>query len=269
MKTVTTITLVVLVMLLFCGVAYAARTIGESNETSALSVEVQATAIGSLHSDTDLVYAQGNEDLSDNPPLNPLGEGENMIGYTEDTLAVSGSIIYVHNLYLDTANQVSPSSNLETERMIDYSAEGDGTGYGRMYSEETIMVSSVSTAADTESGCCPWGVTSEQVLPPSNDRVEAGSSMDVTEASVVSVGSATITAASVDEPVEMNYYVSVDGSGQTGNDYAEGTATVYVDAVLQGGNGNSTAMGSDVDMDQRVTVNGLIELAMTESYSSS
>ena len=130
-------------------------------------------------------------------------------------------------------------------------------------------MSSVSTAADTESGCCPWGVTSEQTLPPSNDIVEAGSSMDVTEASVVSIGSATITAASVDEPVEMEYYISVDGSGQTGNDYAEGTATVYVDATLQGGNGNSTAMGSDVDMDQRVTVNGLIELAMTESYSSS
>ena len=93
--------------------------------------------------------------------------------------------------------------------------------------------------------------------------------MDVTEASVTSVSSATIVAASVDEPVQMSYYVSVDGSGQTGNDNAEGTATAYVEATLQEGNGNSTAMSSDTSMDSEISTDGLIELAMSMSYTSS
>jgi len=269
MKRVSTIALLALVMVLCCGTALAARTIGESNETSGLTIDIRAEAEGSLSVDTNLVCAQGNEDLSDNPPLNPLGEGVNMMGYTEDTLAVSGSIIYARSLSLDTSNQVAPSDNLHVERIIDYSAEGDGTGYGRMVSEESVMVSSVSTAADTETACCPWGVTSDQVLPATNDIVISGSSMDVTEASVTSVSSATIVAASVDEPVQMSYYVSVDGSGQTGNDNAEGTATAYVEATLQEGNGNSTAMSSDTSMDTEISADGLIELAMSMSYTSS
>ncbi len=51
---------------------------------------------------TGLTFTQGNGNLIDNPPLD-AGEGQAMLGYDEKTIATSGSITYVKNLYLDTS----------------------------------------------------------------------------------------------------------------------------------------------------------------------
>jgi hypothetical protein len=255
-------------VLALAGVGSAANPVPPSNETASLYVEISAKSTGSLTSSTDLTFAQGNGNIIDNPPLDPNGEGVATIGYYENTFATSGSIEYNKNIYVDTSGQTQPSNNLETERSIDYSNDGDGDGIGRMYSTEAVMIDVASTAATDQSGCCPWGTTSEDVLPASNVRVITGSEVDLKEGSVDSESSARTVSENVDEGVQVSYSVDIDGSGQTGNETAEGSATVYVDALIQEGSGNATNQTTDMSYEESVTVEGLIEISMRTGYSS-
>jgi len=260
--------IIVFVMMVCIGPASAARTIPASNETSTLVVQISASSVGDLTSHTDVVFQQGNEDLNNNPPLNPAGEGVSTIGYFEDTMATGGSIEYDQSIRLDTGNRVAPQNNLETTRIIDYSNEGDGEAGGRMVSSEAVLVDVMATASNQTDGCCPWGSASDEVLPATNDRVIAGSEMDLTEGSVASQSSARTVAASVDEPVELTYSVDVQASNQTQDDYAQGTATAYVDAIIQEGSGEGTNQTTDMSYEQEITVDGLVDLAMSVNYES-
>jgi len=264
-----TILLAVTVMVIaMVGMGSAARPIPPSNETANLYVEISATAIGDLTSHTDVVFTQGNGNLADNPPLDSNGEGQATAGYFEDTYATSGSIEYNKNVYVDTGSQTQPSNNLETERSIDYSNEGDGDAVGRMYSTEAVMVSECATASTGASGCCPWGTTSGDVLSATCVNVITGSEVDLQEGSVDSEGSARTISDDVDEGVSLTYSVDVDGSGQTGNDTAEGMAAVYVDANILEGAGMATNQTTDMSYEESVTVDGLVELAMKTGYES-
>lgn len=260
--------IIVIFMIACIGNVYAARTIPASNETSTLVVEISASAKGDLRSNADVVFQQGNGNLSDNPPLDQTGEGVNTVGYFENTMATDGSIQYDQTIRLDTGNKVAPQNNLETTRVIDYTNEDDG---GRMYSSEEVLVSSTSSAADTDgTGCCAWGAAAEgDILPATCTDIIAGSEMDITEGSVSSSSSGRTVASSTDEPVSLEYSVNLEGSNQTANEDAEGMASVHVDANIQeGGGADGTDKATDVDHEQEVSVTGMINLAMKVSYST-
>ncbi|MDD1706498.1 MAG: hypothetical protein LUQ12_05600, partial [Methanoregulaceae archaeon] len=226
-----------LVMALCCTAGIAGRPVLPSNETSRLAVEISASAVGSLKSNTDLTFNQGNGNLADNPPLESNGEGQATIGYFENTIATSGSIEYNKNLYLDTSGQTQPSNNLETERSIDYNNNGDGNGVGRMYSTEAVLIDECASASTGEAGCCVWGTDAADVVPATCVTVIAGSEVDLKEGSITSEGSARTVSENVDEGIQVSYNVDVDGSGQTGNETAEGKANVYTEAIIKEGSG--------------------------------
>ncbi len=264
-----TIVLALIVCLTVCaGFVSAARPLPPSNETSELYVEITATSIGSLSSDTELEFTQGNGNLADNPPLGSNGEGQATIGYAEDTLATSGSIEYTKKLRLNTDGQDSPANNLEVTRSIDYSNTGDGDGVGRMVSSETVVVSEYSTATTGDNSCCPWGGANDQVISATCVQVEAGSEVDLKEGSVDSETTARIVADSADEDLEMTYSVDVEASGQTGNETAIGSAEVHVEVTEREGSGLELNQTTDVGYDESVKVNGLITLAMDTGYSA-
>jgi hypothetical protein len=262
---------IALILVSIVSTAEAARAIPASNETSTLIVEVSAYADGGLRARTDAVLQQGNEDLNDNPPLNASGEGVNAIIHQEHTMATSGSVYYEKDVVIDTGNQIDPANNLETTRYIDFSASGDGSPEGNMYSSESTTVTSMSTSANFEDGsvCCPWGVQDGGVLPATNDQVTAGSEVSLYQGEVTSDSSARTTAASIEEPVELTYSVEVGPSTQDINSTAQGSATAYVEAQIMEGNGDGTAESTDMGYDQSTTVRGdMIELAMDVSFSS-
>ncbi|MBP1929334.1 hypothetical protein J2741_001881 [Methanolinea mesophila] len=271
MKTRLLLLLVIPMLMIVCVTpALGARTIPASNETNQLTVVTSAAAIGSVTAHTTIVYTQGNGNLTDNPPLES-GEGQSTIAYTEDTLAVNGAVTYDKYTNLDTGNQGPNGDNLETERIIEYSAEGDGQTGGRMLSSEEILVDTAATGTIDSAGCCPWGSGQDQVLPANNDIVVAGSTMDVTEASVASTSGARTTSSSVDTPVELTYSVNIQGINQTPgdmNEAAQGSATAYVSANLQEGLGNETAKGTDVQYSDVTSASGLFDLAKEVSYTS-
>lgn len=263
--------IIVLLMIAGIGSVQGARTIPASNETSMLVVHVSASASGNLRSNTDIVFQQGNENLNDNPPLNPSGEGVNTVGYFEETMATDGNISYDQTIRVDTGNQVTPQNNLETTRIIDYSNEGDG---GRMYSSEEVLVESCGTAADLSDpqSCCNevWGAEADEgVLPGSCTQVIAGSEMDLTEGSVTTTSSGRTVAASTDEPLEMTYSVDLHGTDQTGNEDAHGTASAHVNAnIAEGGGPDGTNQTASMQHEQEISVNGWVNLAMDVSYST-
>jgi len=251
--------------------AQAARAIPASNETSTLIVEISAYADGGLRARTDMALCQGNEDLRDNPPLNASGEGVNCIVYQEHTMATSGSIYYEKDVKVDTGNQIDPQNNLNTVRVIDFSASADGSPVGNLYSTESTSVSSMSTSANLDGGgvCCPWGAPDGGVLPATNDQVTAGSQVNLYEGEITTTSSARTTAASTEEPVELTYSIDLGPSNQVANATAQGSATGYVEAQLMEGNGDGTMESTDMGYDQSITVRGdNIELAMAVSFSS-
>jgi len=149
---------VILVILVIIGpLVSAADPIPAGSGTSALFLIISADARGSLLSGTELVFTQGTANLSDNPPLDPQGEGQATIGYDEKTLATSGGITYTRTIDLDTSSQGANGANLETVRQIDYANEGDGDRVGTMYSSESVMIEvDISEGEPGEpAGICP------------------------------------------------------------------------------------------------------------------
>lgn len=264
-----TIVLAVLIMVLMmcCSAGSAGPAILPSKETSNLYVEINATAVGTLNSGTSLTFTQGNGNLIDNPPLD-AGEGQAMLGYHEQTIATSGSITYLKNLYLDTSGQAL-DDNLLVVRDIDYTNTGDGDGLGMMYSAESVMIKEDLNASSTTDSYCMWPTGTSDVLSGSSVSVKSGSEVLLEEGSVTSVSKANIVSAVPNEGISLDYYVDVDGSGQTGNATAEGMATVYTESLIMEGSGDKANLTTNVESAEKVTVNGLITIAMNTVYSSS
>jgi len=268
--------LIVIVGLVAFGgcLASGARTLPPTNETSEITVLTSASVVGNLYSHTDIVYVQGNQDLSDNPPLNEsCGEGESTISYQQDIMAISGEATYDKYTKLDTGPKTANSDNFESTQELTYNTTGDGSETGKMIADESILVSAVADGCTAGETCCDsvWGASDGSAIPPTNDVVEAGSSMVVSEADVVSSSGARITADSPDTPVSLDYSVTIEGVNQTQGDPstgAVGTATAYVNADLQEGLGNSTDVGSEVTYSDVTSASGLFTLAKEVSYNS-
>ncbi len=271
MKTKTMVILVAfaLIMAMGCSVVSAANPIPASNGTSGISVYITSNAQGSLKSDTDIVFTQGNGNLLNNPPLDANGEGQATIAYVESTVATSGTINYTQSIEVDTSSQGASGSNLETVRQIDYSNKGDGDSIGMMHSSESILIMQDATATEgAETGCCFWSDGNGGVLPASSVQVESGSEVNLKEGSVNSDSSARTVSNDIDNGIELTYDVSIEGSGQTGNDKAVGSAEVFTEAIIMEGSGAEVNQTTSMSYEQNVRVNGLIQISMDTEYSS-
>jgi hypothetical protein len=122
----------------------------------------------------------------------------------------------------------------------------------------------VSASSTPDICCCMWQTDTSDVLPGSSVSVISGSEVLLEEGSVTSVSKANIVS-----DLSLDYYVKVDGSGQTGNATAEGMATVYTESLIMEGSGDKTNLTTNVESAEKVTVNGLITIAMNTGYSSS
>ncbi len=113
-----------------------------------------------------------------------------------------------------------------------------------------------------------WPTDTSDVLPGSSVSVISGSEVLLEEGSVTSVSKANIVS-DFNDGISLDYYVKVDGSGQTGNATAEGMATVYTESLIMEGSGDKANLTTNVESAEKVTVNGLITIAMNTGYSSS
>lgn len=277
---------IVVVLVIFGPLVSAGDPLPASSGTSALFLTISAEARGNLLSDSDLVLTQGTADLSDNPPLDPQGEGQATTGYDEKTVATSGTITYTKTIDLDSSNQGAIGANLETVRQIDYTNQGDGNDVGAMYSKESVMIEVDNSGSeqgdpaangqasggmwipDCSNPPCDNAVCDDDQEASSALRVIAGSEVHLKEGSVNSASSSRTISDDPDAGIELSYSVDVDGSGQTGKDRAEGKAEVFIDAILEEGSDAGLNETTEMSHDQSVIVNGLIEISMETGYSS-
>jgi hypothetical protein len=242
----------------------AVRPVPGGAEHSGISSVTDGYCDGTTIVNTALSYAGTNGNLSDGPALD-TGELQATIGYRQNMLAVNGTTDYVRSLQLNTNNATVGNRNLEVQNAISYVSEGSGS----MTYDEAVALAAYGNSTTDSSISCPFGPNPAEV-PAYAAQVVAGSNMiGVKEVALNTESGAVSTAASLDVPVSVNYNFDATGVPGVGNDtLAEGTATVYMTASVMGGNGNGTALGTEVNYNDVTTVSGLFDLAKQMGYSS-
>jgi hypothetical protein len=268
MKTNVTIGIVIVTMMMVlaaCGSVMAARPVPAGNESSTITVTTSARVVGNFLESNSLALQQSTDIL--NPPLAD-GEQIGVVGYSEETMAVNGDTNYQKRLTVNNANANVAQDNLQVDRIIEFDA---GPG-GRMVSDENVLVSTVATANQNATGCCPWGSTTDATLPAEHEVVVAGSSMDVSEVSAHTSSDARVISNTPGTPVTLDYEISAQGINQTTpgdvTNAAVGSATAYVSGKIESSTGNNTAQGADMEYHDVTSVDGLFDLSKEVHYSS-
>jgi hypothetical protein len=187
-------------------------------------------------------------------------------------MAVDGTTTYVKSQTVDTNNKNVAGDNLNTDKIIEFNASPDGSG-GRMTSSENVLTASISTNS-SDPNTCTFGSSSgdpSSTTPSSNEVVEAGSTLDVSQVSAHTTDDARVISNTPGTPVALDYSIAAQGINQTPGDIssgAVGSGTAYVNADIQGGNDNSTAPTSTVEYHDVTSVDGLFDLAKSVSYTS-
>jgi hypothetical protein len=182
-----------------------------------------------------------------------------LIGTSENTMAINGNTTYEKTQVINTDGNGITGSTVQTDRIIVFNAS-DG---GRMVSQEEV-ITGTSGSSTSDAGCGAGGC-GDSVPSCSWSIVIAGSTLDVTEASVHTTSEAGIN------PGTLDYTISAQGINQTPGDMstaAVGSATAYVSANIQGGGTNSTSPDSITQYHDITSVDGLFDLDKSISYSS-
>lgn len=165
----------------------------EAPETQGIGVSTNLIATGMMSQQAELQWGISSEVLGANivyrgnppepvlepePPLNPGGEVQSHVVYSENTQAVLGSIDYRKESSLDTSVQLGPNPNVENVRQITFVADG----IGRLYSTEDMSMFNVGNAIRSDDGAaaiCPFLSSIHECIPMFCNRFEAGSEIDM------------------------------------------------------------------------------------------
>jgi hypothetical protein len=271
MKTRLSIGMIIIVLVIVfgaTGTVLAAHPVPGGNESSSITVITSAAVKGNIMARSELALEQtAGTTNGTNPSLGPSGEVA-VVGYSENTMGVSGTAVYQKATTIETGNQNIAGHNLYTDRLVEFDAE-DGTG-GRMTSDENTLVFTASASTESTPGCAFGGGTNVSV-PATCEIVEAGSKLDVSEVSAHTTSDARAISDTPGTPVALDYSIAAQGLNQTPGDLstaAVGSAEAYVNANMQSGIGNSTAIGGTTEYHDVTSVDGLFDLAKEVSYSS-
>ena len=213
----------------------ATTTTGDMSETSSMVWTISSDAIDGV--------------------LEP-GEVQSTTVYGENTRAWDGTSSYTRSFDLDTGEVSQGLFNFETRKMFVFDGTVCGDGNGRAVSEEIIGIDTMGMPVNTsEVVMDPFASSEYPVWPAFHNTVNAGSSFDIIEGSVVTLGQTRTVTPSADVPVELNYGVSLRGLY---NDPAIGSAGAYMDGHLEQGRGNTTDKAMDLVFSQESTASGLI-----------
>jgi hypothetical protein len=185
--------------------------------------------------------------------LNP-GDTQTTTNYQENTLGQNGQTSYMKTQNFNTGSANFGQFNVLTNRILSFDGIGDGTGNGRMTSDESVGFDSVGAANDT--------------LPAFHTNVQAGSSFDLAQGSIASQAQARTVSSNPMVPVALNYNVGLQGlnNGPVITTPAIGSAAAFFNGHIEQGRVNSTGKSSDLTFSQRSTASGLIT-SFTKSMS--
>ncbi len=204
----------------------------EPAETQGIGVSTNLIATGIMSQRVELQWGISSEILGANlvyrnfppepiiepePPLNPGGEVQSHVAYSENTQAVMGSIDYRKESSIDTSVQLGPNPNVENVRQVTFVADD----VGRLYSTEDMSMFNVGNAIRSDGGAiCPFLPGIHECIPMFCNRFEAGSAIDMSVVSAsTSAGIRNINPAGdpgywtpvpvIDDPARADYRIRV------------------------------------------------------------
>ncbi len=177
--------------------------------------------------------------------LNP-GDVQTTTNYGENTQGVNGQTTYYKTQNFNTGNANFGQYNVNTNRIVTFDGIGDGTGNGRMTSDESVGYDSMGAASST--------------LPAYHSNVQAGSSFDILQGSIASQAQARTVSSNPLVPVALNYNVGLQGlnNGPYTTSPAIGSAAAFFNGHIEQSRINSTNKSSDLVFSQSSTASGLI-----------
>lgn len=250
-------------MMVLSGCAIADRGVDPTFETQGIRTSTTIIAVGNFESHTDFAAqsVDGNPGVMPVPPL-AGDEAYYTASYSADTMSLGTGIInFDRTFVVDTSAQVLGGSNIEAEMLLGYY----GIDGGRVVSSEAIMIDGAANPTATGAQvACPFATAQAGVFPAYCNRASAGSSIDMTVASVRTESNARFIMTSADFPVELNHNIRV-------TDYAgipsQGMASAFMDVLIQearsgqgAGGGNPAQQSERIEFHERTSIDGEITL---------
>ncbi len=197
-----------LILIVLSGSGTADRGIGATPESVGITTSTTIIAEGNFESHTEFAIR-----TTDNPTgltnLAPLGDDAGVYEsvYTEDTQSSGTGIIrYDKELDIETSGQITGQWNVEAVKQLAYI----GIDGGRVFSSDYMMIDGAARSSETtDSIICPFASDSDVIAPAYCNRAEAGSTIDMSVANVMTVATDRFIVASGDHPVELNYWIRV------------------------------------------------------------
>jgi hypothetical protein len=249
-----------------------------------LLISTSCDVIGSMTQETQLQWDLSSEVLGSNlvlrgsppelvsepePPLNPGGEVQSHVVYSEDTQANMGIISYRKNSEVDTHPQVGSTYNVQNERLITFT----GIGAGKILSTEDIVMDNVGNCTRTsEAVSCPFAADEFAAIPSFCNKFEAGSNLDMSLVSLhTSAGTRNVNKPanldewppipSADDPALAKYLIQVTTLG--GGIPSEGSVSAYLKLTTNEGRSEFAGcpyLFQQVKVEESRSISGKIQL---------
>jgi hypothetical protein len=236
------------------GVAMADIGINATTETQGITITTTIIAVGNFQSNTDIAWTTtSSTGLSDVPPLS--GGAASQSVYTEDTMSNGvGQIYYDKALTVDTGAQLTGQSNIGAVKELAFIGENGA----QVYSDEYIMVSGTGNPSATKNAMiCVFGSSASDTIPAYCNRVEAGSTIDMSIVNVRTITNGRFIVSSADTPVELNHNIRVS---ELDGVPSQGKVSAFMQGIIQEGRGSNTKAYEDIEFKEVTMVDGYITL---------
>jgi hypothetical protein len=255
MKTTTFQILLIGLFVLATGIAMADPGISATTETQGITITTSIIAVGNFYSNSDIAWktTTSGGGLTGVPPLSDGALYQAV--YTEDTMSNGvGQIWYDKSLSLDTGEQLNGQSNIEATKQLAF------IGYdgAQVHSDEYIMVSgSGNPAATNDAAICVFAGSASDTIPAFCNRVEAGSSIDMSVVNMRTSTNARFIVPSADTPTALNHNIRVD---ELDGEPSIGKVSAFMQGIIQEGRGSKAAAFENIEFTESVSIDGEIHL---------
>jgi len=255
MKTTIFLAISIALVVMMAGVAMADTGINATTETQGITISTSVIAVGNFQSSTDIAWTTTTNGggLSEVPPLSDGAIYQAV--YTEDTMSNGvGQIWYDKSLTIDTGEKLNGQSNIEAVKELAFI----GIDGAQVYSDEYIMVSGMANPAATKNAViCVFGSSASDTIPAFCNRVEAGSTIDMSVVNVRTITNSRFIVPSADTPVELTHNIRVD---ELEGMPSQGKVSAFMQGIIQEGRGSKAAAFEEIEFKESISVDGEITL---------
>jgi hypothetical protein len=245
----------VIALVLLTGYALADIGVPPVPESQGIVTSTTIDAVGNFASTSEIQWRIASGDsILDIPDLDD-GETIYESTYTEDTTSNGlGLILYDKELDIETSGQITGQYNIEAAKLLEFI----GVDGARVVSSDNIFVDGAA-AEDTETDeavICPFAEEVTHDIPAYCNRVEAGSTIDMTVANVRTTSNDRFVMPAGDSGVELNHDIVVT---ELVEDLPSmGTASAFMDVLIQEGGAGEAAdeLMERIEFTEETTVTG-------------